>query len=99
MTQEPSELIEADAEPGLGEVSVRFAGGCVAPDEDRGGLGGPGDRESDEAEEQGELAGGEPGVLEIEAAGFGVAEEAFDGPALAVGREGGAGRGVGGDDR
>ena len=99
MTQEPSELIEADAEPGLGEVSVCFAGGGLAARQDRGGLGSPGDREGDEAEEQVELAGGdEPGVLEVEAAGLGVAEEALDGPALAVSREGGAGRGVGGDD-
>ena len=89
MTQEPSELIEADAEPGLGEVSVCFAGGGLAARQDRGGLGSPGDREGDEAEEQVELAGGdEPGVLEVEAAGLGVAEEAFDGPALAVSREG-----------
>ena len=71
----------------------------LASGQHRGGLGGPGDREGDEAEEQIELArGDEAGVLEVEAAGLGVAEETFDGPTLTVGREGGAGRGVGGDD-
>ena len=99
MTQEASELVEAGAEPGLGEVSVCLARRRLASEEDRGGPRGPGEGEGDEGDEQVELSGhDEAGVLEIEAAGLGVSEEAFDGPALAVGREGGAGRGVGGDD-
>jgi len=55
VTQEPSDLIEADAEPGLGEVSVRLSGGALASDQQRGGSGRPSHCEGDEGEEQVEL--------------------------------------------
>ena len=54
----------------------------------------------DGGHQDGEPAGaGEAGVLEVEAAGLGVGEEALDRPALAVGVEGGARRQVGDDDQ
>ncbi len=60
----------------------------------------PGDGQRDQAHEQIELFRvGEAGVLEVEAAGLGVAEQTFDGPALAVGVEGEAGPGIGGEDQ
>ncbi len=65
-----------------------------------GGAGRPGGGQRDEAHQQVELARvGEAGVLEVEAAGLGVAEQTLDGPALAVGVAGGAGLGIGGEDQ
>src|SRR5690606_11752090 len=50
-----------------------------------GGTPGPGDGECDKRHEQCELARtGEAGVLDVEAAGFGVTEHGFDGPAFAI---------------
>ena len=95
-----SDVIEAGAEPGLRQVSVRLAGGLASSEEVGGGAAGPGQGEGDEGHQQIELAGvGQARVLEVEAAGLGVAEEAFDGPAFAIGRQRGARRDVGDDDQ
>lgn len=71
----------------------------LASDQQRGGLGRPGHRKGDESKEQVDLAGrDEPCVLEVEAAGLGIAKETFDGPAFAVGGKCGTGGCVGSDD-
>ena len=73
--------------------------GPAGAEEAQRGARGPGEGEGDEAHQEAELARvAEAGVLEVEAAGLGVAKETFDGPAPAVGRERQPGRAVGGDD-
>ncbi len=76
-----------------------LAPGPSCAEESERGARRPGDGEGDKADEQIELARvGESGVLEVEAAGLGVAKETFDGPAPAVGGERLPGGAVGGDD-
>ena len=98
--EEVSDAEEADAEPGLCRVAVGIPLALAAAVEIDGGAPGPDEGEGHEGHQQVELARvGEAGVLEVEAAGLGVAEHALDGPALAVGGERGAGRQVGDDDQ
>ncbi len=74
--------------------------GPSGAEEVKRGARGPGEGEGDEAHQEAELARvGEAGVLEVEAAGLGVAEETFDGPAPAIGGERLTGSAVGGDDQ
>ena len=81
-----SELVEADAEVGCGEIAVRFRFAVLFAEEDGSGFGGPGDGQSEQNEESVEFSRiGEPGIFEVEAAGFDVAEGALDGPAFLVG--------------
>ena len=84
-------VIEAGSEPGSGVVAVAFARWRTVAEEVSGGPSGPAESEGCERHEQAELAWvGEARVLEIEAAGPGVSEQAFDRPAFAVGVDGGA---------
>ena len=63
-----------------------------------GGADGPCNGEGYDRREEGEFGGvGELGILEIQAAGFGVSEHGFDGPAFAIGVEGVVAQTVGGD--
>ena len=63
-----------------------LAGWGVLAEAGSGGADGPGDGEGLERGEEMQLGRvGEAGVLEIQAAGLGVAEERFNGPAFAVG--------------
>ncbi len=98
--EETSEPVESGAEPGLGEIAVRLSLRPARPEQGGGGASGPGEGEGDEAHQEVELAGsGEAGVFEVEAAGFGVAEQAFDRPALAIGGESLSGGDIGNDDQ
>jgi hypothetical protein len=67
-------------------VAVAFAEWRVRSKLVRGGTAGPGNGQCDKRHEQTELARiGQAGVLDIEAAGLCVAEQAFDRPTFAVG--------------
>ncbi len=60
----------------------------------------PGHAEGGDRHEEGELPwAGDPGVLDVEAPGLGVAEEALDSPALSAEIEGGTGRLAGRHDQ
>ncbi len=77
-----------------------FALGGSLPEQVRGGPPGPDDGESDKRHQEGELARvGDAGILKVEASGLGVAEQAFDGPSLAVGGQRLSGRDVGDHDQ
>ena len=61
------------------EVSVGLAGRGVVAEAGSGGTDGPGDCQRDEGGQQVQLGGvGQPGVLEVQAAGLGVAEDEAD---------------------
>lgn len=95
-----SELVEADAEVGCGEIAVRFRFAVLFAEEDVSGFGGPGDGQSERNEESIEFSRiGEPGIFEVEAAGFDVAEGALDGPAFLAGFKRALGFEGGGEDR
>src|SRR6056297_839771 len=65
---------------------MAFARRCVLSKLVRGGSAGPGDGQCDKRHEQAELTRiGQAGVLNVETAGLGVAEQAFDRPTFAIG--------------
>ncbi len=63
-----------------------FSGHLAGSDQAGCGLARPGHGESDDPEQQAQFSRAyEPRVLKIEAACFGISEEAFDGPSFPIG--------------
>ena len=83
-----SEVVEADAEPRFGIVAMEFSRVLFGADAAGRGFAGPGHSRRQHADQQVDfLRVGEAGILKVETAGFGVAEQALDRPASAIGLE------------
>lgn len=83
-----SDVIEADPEPRFGIVSVRLPRWVSASQAVCSRAPGPGDGQGNKGHQEAELTRlSQARVLKVEAAGLGVAEQAFDSPPFAVGFE------------
>lgn len=81
-------MVEASSKERLGVVAVAFSERRVFSEMVCSGATSPGNGQRDKRHEQAELARiCQAGVLDVEAAGLGVAEEALDRPAFAVGSQ------------
>lgn len=80
-----SDVVEADPEEGFGVIAVAFSCRSLFSKLVSSGSTGPGDGQGRKRHEQAELARiSKARVLYVEAAGLGIAEQAFDRPAFAV---------------
>ena len=94
-----SDMVEADPEPRFGLGSVRLPRWVSAPEAVCSRAPGPGDGQGNKCHQEAELTGlSQARVLEVEAAGLGVAEQAFDSPPLAVGFQSSTRGNIGRDD-